>query len=468
MDLSISKSDEHEVARLLKREPSGNYKIVVRAKGSNRPVVIQNHPYLFDGTPMPTTYWLIGDKEARDVAKLESEGGVKQAERDLDPHDLELAHRIYANRRAFLTSEYDVKPEGGVGGTRKGVKCLHAHLANYLAGNFDPVGKYCCNKVGIKPEDYLVFTEREILGIIDCGTNSTRFLIAEKYRDSSFVPLLRKSQVTKLGEGVDSNLVLNENAMDRTLQAVRNYKLLGEKLGVERWVVGATSAVRDSANAYILLSELGNTIHSNVNVLSGELEARLTFLGATHCLESQSNEIVVDIGGGSTEFVMGVNRDIESLVGGSVNIGVVRIMERFLESDPPTKVQLDLALKYVRELTDVISTRLSNRGNLPKRVIGVGGTPVSLAHLSHWKAVDLARSVHHFEITRDQVQRLFDQMKVLNLKEREKFTGMEAGRAEVIVAGTIELLSTMTSLGIETCLVSEADLLDGMGIFIST
>ncbi len=468
MDLSISNSEELEVARLLKRKPIGNYKVIVKANGANRPVVIQNDPYLFDGTPMPTTYWLIGDKEAKAMAKLESEGGVKQVELDINAQDLELAHQIYANRRAHMSTKFDVKPEGGVGGTRKGVKCLHAHLANYLAGNFDPVGEYCCHKVGIRPEDYFVTAEKEVLGIIDCGTNSTRFLVAEKYNDGSFFPLLRRSKVTKLGEGVDGNLFLNEGAMNRTLHSARNYRLLGDKLGVDRWVIGATSAVRDSENANILLNELETVIGSKVNVLSGEMEARLTFLGATHCLKTDSNEIVIDIGGGSTEFVMGTTGEIDSLVGGSVNIGVVRIMERFLESDPPTKAQLDLALKYVRELTDVISARFASRGGLPRRVIGVGGTPVSLAHLSHWNAVDLTKSVHHFEITRDKVQKLFDEMKVLDIKDREKFTGMEAGRAEVIVAGTIELLTTMTSLGIETCLVSEADLLDGMGIFIST
>ena len=132
-----------EVAQLLGREPAGEYEVVVRnAQGA--PVVIRNAPLLFDGTPMPTLYWLIGADESRRVSQLESGGGVRQAEAEVDPEALRRAHDAYARARDALIDPAHAgpRPSGGVGGTRTGVKCLHAHYAYYLAGGDDPVGAW--------------------------------------------------------------------------------------------------------------------------------------------------------------------------------------------------------------------------------------------------------------------------------------------------------------------------------------
>jgi hypothetical protein len=132
-----------EVAELLGREPAGDYEIVVR-NAAGAPVVIRNAPLLHDGTPMPTLYWLIGAEESRKVSQLESRGGVRQAEAEVDPDALRRAHRAYADERDALidTSHTGPRPSGGVGGTRKGVKCLHAHYAYYLVSGEDPVGAW--------------------------------------------------------------------------------------------------------------------------------------------------------------------------------------------------------------------------------------------------------------------------------------------------------------------------------------
>ena len=131
------------VAELLGREPAGEYEVVVR-DAAGAPVVIRNAPLLYDGTPMPTRYWLIGAEASRLVSQLESRGGVRQAEAEVDPVALQAAHDAYARERdAALDPAYGgPRPSGGVGGTRKGVKCLHAHYAYYLAGGDDPVGAW--------------------------------------------------------------------------------------------------------------------------------------------------------------------------------------------------------------------------------------------------------------------------------------------------------------------------------------
>ncbi len=151
----MSPGDREVVAGLLGREPRG-FVVVVRDR-AGEPVVIGNPPVLDDGSPMPTRYWLVGRELAAAVGRLESSGGVKQAEAAVDPQALRLAHERYAHERATEMPEgYEGPvPSGGVGGTRRGVKCLHAHLAWYLAGGEDPVGRWVAEQLGVERADYV-------------------------------------------------------------------------------------------------------------------------------------------------------------------------------------------------------------------------------------------------------------------------------------------------------------------------
>lgn len=139
----VTADDRAVVTQLLGREPSGAFEVVVR-DAAGTPVVIQNAPFLFDGTPMPTRYWLIGGEAHRRVGQLESRGGVRDAEAAVDPVALAAAHARYAAERdAAIPADHDgPRPSGGIGGTRQGVKCLHAHYAYFLAGGDDPVGAW--------------------------------------------------------------------------------------------------------------------------------------------------------------------------------------------------------------------------------------------------------------------------------------------------------------------------------------
>ncbi len=142
-------NDVDAVAVLLGREPRGDFEVVVRDEQGS-PVVIRNAPFLDDGTPMPTRYWLVGKVESERVSRLEASGGVKAAERAVDPEALRLAHARYAAERdAEIPADHvGPRPTGGVGGTREGVKCLHAHYAAHLAGLDDPVGRWVASELG--------------------------------------------------------------------------------------------------------------------------------------------------------------------------------------------------------------------------------------------------------------------------------------------------------------------------------
>ncbi len=143
-------ADRAEVARLLGREPAGAFEVVVRGEGGI-PAVIANDPFLDDGTPMPTRYWLVDPALVTAVSRLESAGGVQQAEAEIDPEAVAAAHRRYAAERDSLVppDHEGPRPSGGVGGTRTGVKCLHAHLAWWLVGGPDPVGAWTARRIGL-------------------------------------------------------------------------------------------------------------------------------------------------------------------------------------------------------------------------------------------------------------------------------------------------------------------------------
>jgi hypothetical protein len=141
--MTAAVDDHSRVVALLGREPMGRYEVVVR-DGAGEPVVIRNAPLLADGTPMPTLYWLVGGRQREAVSRLEAAGGVRQAEEAVGPDAIETAHAAYAAERdALLPTEHaGPRPTGGVGGTRRGLKCLHAHYAWFLAGGDDPVGRW--------------------------------------------------------------------------------------------------------------------------------------------------------------------------------------------------------------------------------------------------------------------------------------------------------------------------------------
>ncbi len=293
---------------------------------------------------------------------------------------------------------------------------------------------------------------------IDVGTNSTRLLIAED-RPGGFRPIERRLTITRLGEGVDRTSALAPKALQRTLAAIAEYAATCGEYSVERLRVTGTSAVRDARNRSEFYDGVKKLTGTDLEVLSGDEEAQTSFLGASSDLPPEEPKLVLDIGGGSTELVVGTDRPHGFI---SLNIGCVRMFEKHLDSDPPTEEEMD-ALRV-----DVESSLRDARAQLEvpsgTRLIGVAGTVTHLAAINVGLPVYDPDVTHHAVMSHGDVRRLGRRLASLTYEQRCKIKGLEPGRADVIVAGAEILKSAMEVFDLAEVLVSEKDILDGLVI----
>jgi exopolyphosphatase / guanosine-5'-triphosphate,3'-diphosphate pyrophosphatase len=467
----IPEDDRHLVTQLLGREPQGDFEVAVRGR-DGRPVVIANAPFLGDGRPMPTRYWLVDPALRDEVSRLEAAGGVRRATAALPPESVAEAHARYTAEREKLVppGAAGPLPSGGVGGTRRGIKCLHAHLAWYLAGGDDPVGLWTASQLALDTRVFVPGFDsrpgpRAPVAAVDCGTNSTRLLVVSE--DGSV--LERGMRITRLGEGVDATGTLSEGAIDRTLAVLRDYKQAMDDHGVRRARVVATSAARDAGNADAFSEGVAAIFGAPPEILSGEEEGRLSFAGATAHLPATDMAsgpiLVVDIGGGSTELSVGPGAaglaDVPQVVTRSLDIGCVRVSERFLRHDPPRRDELWRAREAVVAEVD------GARGTLPAvrpdgLLIGLAGTVSTLASLDAAITEYERALVHHAVLGQDAVDRWLEMLASESASDRLSHPGMVKGREDVIVGGALVLSVVMTLFSRPRCLVSEDDILDGL------
>jgi exopolyphosphatase/guanosine-5'-triphosphate,3'-diphosphate pyrophosphatase len=293
---------------------------------------------------------------------------------------------------------------------------------------------------------------------IDCGTNSTRLFIV----DVSGNPIERLMRITRLGEGVDSSGMLSSDAIGRCLSVLSEYRQVMERLGVVRGRLVATSAARDASNGDEFLKEAGEVTGLAPELLEGTEEARLSMAGAVRDLDPEEGPfLIVDIGGGSTELVTGSGADDPELLAVSMQIGCVRVTERFLTSDPPTTTELKNAEALVNELLSAVAIdepRLLNA----RRLVGMAGTVSTLAAL-HAGLDEYDRDrLHHSVLTAENVNDWYRTLATEVREARLDRAGMVVGREDVIVGGAMILALVMARFGFDECLVSEADILDGM------
>lgn len=298
-----------------------------------------------------------------------------------------------------------------------------------------------------------------IVAAIDCGTNSTRLLIAKQTGPTHYETLLRETTITRLGEGVDASQKLSTDAIDRVLVTLIGYAGKIAEYGVSTARLVATSAVRDASNGNIFLSAVEDVTQIEPEVLNGADEAHLSFIGATKDLsEGSGPSLVIDIGGGSTEFAFG-NAECET--SHSANIGCVRISERFIKSDPPLPEELSAAQSLVDlHLDDV----LMNIPNIHKTrtVIGVAGTISSTSMIEQGLHEYDFNSVHGHCLTKESIEEVFRLIVTDDRDGRLSNPGMEEGRVDVIVGGLCVLVQIMRKLSFEQLIVSETDILDGL------
>jgi len=296
---------------------------------------------------------------------------------------------------------------------------------------------------------------------IDMGTNSTRLLVADvdgAGRDAKVVTLDRRTKITRLGQGVDRDRTLQPEAIERVLAALREYRTVLDDLGVELVRATATSAARDASNRDALFDPVEQLIGVRPELLAGEAEARLEFIGATANLTQPSPYLVLDVGGGSTEFIVGTDEP-EALL--SIDVGCVRLTEQFLHSDPPTAEELSQAVSVVRDQLADVGRALPASWNAPT-LVGTAGTVWTLAAIE--LGVDTTRSdlIDHFVLTRAAAEDVFRTLATEPIDQRRHNPGLEPGRVDVIVGGAIVVVSVMRHWGYDSLLVSEADILDGL------
>ena len=292
---------------------------------------------------------------------------------------------------------------------------------------------------------------------IDCGTNSIRLLIAD-ITNGKFQEVLRTMEIVRLGQGVDENKSFHPDAIVRTLTAVKSFRDLIASKGVEKIRFCATSATRDAANRDLFIDGVREILGVQVEVIPGEEEARLSFLGATKELDqNQSPFLVVDIGGGSTEFVLGSEKvDLAK----SVNIGCVRMSERHLTSQPPTMdqiaraiVDIDLAITQAASVVPITTA---------KSLIAVAGTATTVAAA----ALELSEydryAIHLSRISAEKVHKVAQMFQSMSKDEIASLGYMHPGRVDVITAGSLVLSRIMAATGASEFVASESDILDGI------
>ncbi|MCU1451657.1 MAG: Exopolyphosphatase [Acidimicrobiales bacterium] len=295
----------------------------------------------------------------------------------------------------------------------------------------------------------------EVLAAIDCGTNSTRLLVSAGGERT----LERLMRITRLGQGVDATGALAPDAVDRTIDVLREYREVMDRHGVGRARMTATSAARDASNRDEFFDQAEEVIGVRPELLSGDAEGRLSFRGATAELDPAGGPfLVVDIGGGSTEFAAGTAEPDGVL---SVDIGCVRLTEKFLHHDPPTPEELSQVISVARDYIEDVAREIPVSRDA-RQLVGLAGTVSTVAAVEQGLPEYDSERIHHFILTRAAAEDVFRTLATEPRADRIHNPGLEEARADVIVGGAAILVSVMRFFVIDECLVSESDILDGL------
>jgi exopolyphosphatase/guanosine-5'-triphosphate,3'-diphosphate pyrophosphatase len=301
------------------------------------------------------------------------------------------------------------------------------------------------------------------VAVVDIGTNSTRLLIAD-VDGPTLEQVERRTSVTNLGSGVDHTGSLCAERIDDVCGVVADYKAQYEEMGAERVMAVATSAVRDAVNGEAFIAELRERFGLQARLLTGEEEAHLTYLGATASRPADEATLVFDIGGGSTELVIGSGTEVAFHT--SLQAGTVRHSERHLSSDPPDPHELEDLADDVRALVeDAVAAQ--GPGSRAVRAIAVAGTPTSLAAIDQELEPYDSDRVHGYRLGLRSAQRMLSRLASVPLAERLHIPGLHPGRAPTIVAGTVILIQVMRAFGFDEIEVSERDILHGSALSAS-
>ena len=292
---------------------------------------------------------------------------------------------------------------------------------------------------------------------IDCGTNSIRLLIAD-VEGNNFREVSRDMEIVRLGQGVDKTGEFHPDAIKRTLAAVEKFAVEIARRGVNKFRFCATSATRDARNRDLFIEGVMARLGIAPEVISGDEEARLSFAGATKELpESLAPFLVIDIGGGSTEFVLG---DREVKAAKSVNIGCVRMSERHFTNDPATQLEIDAARSDIQRAISEAAGAVDIKS--AKSLIAVAGTATTVAAAALELPTYDRYAIHLSRISAEKNHQVSEMFLKMNRDQRAALGYMHPGRVDVIGAGSLVLSEIMKATGVKEFIASESDILDGM------
>lgn len=289
------------------------------------------------------------------------------------------------------------------------------------------------------------------LAAIDCGTNALRLLISEDGRD-----LVRELRIVRLGQGVDQTGRLDPAAIERARAVLVDYRKLMDAHAVSALRMVATSAARDASNAADFQQMVRATIGQDADVISGDEEAALSFSGSVGGLPAGGEYLVIDIGGGSTEFVRGTDHVTRSI---SVDVGSVRMTERHVRDDPPTPAQLEA---MTGDIGEAVGRALSYIGTVPPTLVGVAGAVTTVAGIALGLQRYDAELIHHTAMSAEAVEGVAQQLCSMNHSQRAAIPVMHPGRVDVIIGGALILREIMRQTDYKDIIVSEHDILDGI------
>jgi exopolyphosphatase/guanosine-5'-triphosphate,3'-diphosphate pyrophosphatase len=304
----------------------------------------------------------------------------------------------------------------------------------------------------------------ETLASIEIGTNSIRMLIARiDGMGGALRPVLRKRSLTRLGEGfgTQGTGALTKEAMARSFEVLRGFLSLASKQGASSPLVVATGVVRRATNSEVFMGLIAENLEPAITIISGQREADLTWKGVTSCLEGGGDaDVIFDLGGGSTEFILRDTRRRKAL---SMDMGAVTLTYEYLTSDPPTDGEIHHLASYIeKELNRCIEPR---KATIRRRsfIVGTGGTVVTLAAMSHGIGVgEFGEAINGLVIQAEGIQSLFETMKGMPATHRLRLKGLEPGREDSILAGTVLAAKIMEHFHADRITASYSDILEGI------
>jgi len=293
---------------------------------------------------------------------------------------------------------------------------------------------------------------------IDIGTNTALLLICTIDKTGTITPVRHEQRVPRLGKGVDASGLLLEESMDRVARVCEEYGEIMREYPLRHIVVAGTSAVRQATNRDVLIEKIRHSVGFDVEVLSGEDEALWTYRGAISGFGDSKDAVVIDIGGGSTEITFGNGKDVSQKY--SLDLGSVRITERFLRNDPPSKSEIDSASDFIKKALGTASIPSADNS----LCTGVAGTPTSLAVLDQNLPDFNLKAIAGYKLTRNRITSLFERLRNIPTNEIRKLSIIMEGREDIMVAGTLILHTVMEVLSIDSLTVSERGIRYGLAL----